>query len=110
MAMTRREFVVATGAAMAAGALSGCAGAAAAGSAMSAAAKPAPPRPLKLLILGGTAFLGPELVEAARARGHKVTLFNRGKTNPGALPGPREAARRPRRPSSTPCAAAPGTR
>ena len=42
--------------------------------------------PLKLLILGGTAFLGPELVEAAQARGHTLTLFNRGKTNPGLFP------------------------
>jgi len=42
--------------------------------------------PLKLLILGGTAFLGPELVEAAQAHGHTLTLFNRGKTNPGLFP------------------------
>ena len=49
------------------------------------AGKPAA-QPLKLLILGGTAFLGPELVEAARARGHALTLFNRGKTNPGLFP------------------------
>lgn len=37
----------------------------------------------RLLILGGTAFLGPELVEAARAQNWEVTLFNRGRTNPG---------------------------
>jgi 2'-hydroxyisoflavone reductase len=41
---------------------------------------------VKLLILGGTRFLGPALVEAARARGHALTLFNRGKTNPGLFP------------------------
>lgn len=35
---------------------------------------------MDLLILGGTKFLGPHLVEAARSRGHRVTLFNRGKT------------------------------
>ncbi|MGZ3405708.1 MAG: NAD-dependent epimerase/dehydratase family protein [Polyangia bacterium] len=40
-------------------------------------------RPKKILILGGTAFLGPALVAAARAHGHTLTLFNRGKTNPG---------------------------
>ncbi|MDL1949181.1 epimerase, partial [Acidobacteria bacterium ACD] len=40
----------------------------------------------KLLVLGGTAFLGPELVEAARAKGWAVTLFNRGKTNPQLFP------------------------
>jgi 2'-hydroxyisoflavone reductase len=43
-------------------------------------------RKLKLLILGGTAFLGPHTVAAARARGHEVTLFNRGKTNPELFP------------------------
>jgi 2'-hydroxyisoflavone reductase len=34
--------------------------------------------PLDILILGGTGFLGPHQVEYALARGHKVTLFNRG--------------------------------
>jgi 2'-hydroxyisoflavone reductase len=38
--------------------------------------------PKSILILGGTGFLGPQLVEAARARGHTLTLFNRGKTRP----------------------------
>ena len=37
------------------------------------------PKP-KILILGGTGFLGPWEVEAALANGHEVTLFNRGKT------------------------------
>ncbi|HYN40511.1 MAG TPA: NAD-dependent epimerase/dehydratase family protein [Thermoanaerobaculia bacterium] len=37
----------------------------------------------KLLILGGTRFLGPALVDAAMAKGWSLTLFNRGKTNPG---------------------------
>ena len=50
-----------------------------------------PPKPLEdakqsILILGGTGFLGPHVVEAARARGHKLTLFNRGKTHPGLFP------------------------
>jgi 2'-hydroxyisoflavone reductase len=36
------------------------------------------PRPLDLLALGGTGFLGPYQVEYALARGHRVTLFNRG--------------------------------
>ena len=40
-------------------------------------------RPLNLLILGGTGFLGPHIVEAALAAGHNLTLFNRGRsTNP----------------------------
>jgi 2'-hydroxyisoflavone reductase len=34
---------------------------------------------MKLLIIGGTRFLGYHLVEAALARGHEITLFNRGK-------------------------------
>ena len=41
---------------------------------------------LKLLILGGTGFLGPHIVEAATKRGHTMTLFNRGKTHPGLFP------------------------
>src|SRR5688500_13444912 len=32
-----------------------------------------------ILILGGTSFLGPACTEAAIARGHKVTHFNRGR-------------------------------
>ncbi|MBX3357023.1 MAG: NAD-dependent epimerase/dehydratase family protein [Phycisphaeraceae bacterium] len=39
-----------------------------------------PPKPRTILILGGTGFLGPHIVDAARARGHTVTLFNRGIT------------------------------
>jgi 2'-hydroxyisoflavone reductase len=39
-----------------------------------------------LLILGGTSFLGRHLVEAALQRRHAVTLFNRGRTNPGLFP------------------------
>ncbi|MEC8253577.1 MAG: NAD-dependent epimerase/dehydratase family protein [Planctomycetota bacterium] len=37
---------------------------------------------MKILVLGGTAFLGPHFVRAALANGHEVTLFNRGKANP----------------------------
>jgi len=43
-------------------------------------------KPLRILLLGGTGFLGPHLVENARARGHTVTLFNRGKTHPELFP------------------------
>jgi 2'-hydroxyisoflavone reductase len=40
-----------------------------------------------LLVLGGTKFLGRAVVEAALERGHDVTLFNRGRTNPELFPG-----------------------
>ena len=38
---------------------------------------------MNLLVLGGTQFVGRHIVEAALARGHAVTTFHRGKTNPG---------------------------
>jgi 2'-hydroxyisoflavone reductase len=41
---------------------------------------------VKLLVLGGTQFLGRAVVEAALERGHTVTLFNRGETNPELFP------------------------
>lgn len=41
---------------------------------------------MKLLILGGTIFLGRHIVRTAIERGHDVTLFNRGKTNPDLFP------------------------
>ena len=44
------------------------------------------PKPLRLLFLGGTGFTGPHQVRYALSRGHKVTVFNRGKTHPGELP------------------------
>jgi len=41
---------------------------------------------MRILIIGGTVFLGRALVDAARQRGHRVTLFNRGLSNPEAYP------------------------
>jgi 2'-hydroxyisoflavone reductase len=41
---------------------------------------------VRLLVLGGTKFLGRATVEAALAAGHEVTLFNRGETNPELFP------------------------
>lgn len=73
MPMTRRSFLQSSLTAMAA-------------VATSSPARAASPAKKRLLILGGTGFLGPALVEAARARGHSVTLFNRGKTRPGLFP------------------------
>jgi len=43
-------------------------------------------RALKILVLGGTGLIGPPMVEYARARGHDLTLFNRGKTNTHLFP------------------------
>ena len=42
---------------------------------------------LKILVLGGTGFIGPPMVRHAMERGHKITLFNRGKTNRDMFPG-----------------------
>lgn len=42
------------------------------------AAEPAP-KPLRILILGGTGFIGPYQVRHALSRGHRVTIFNRGR-------------------------------
>src|SRR5947199_928260 len=43
-------------------------------------------KPLRILILGGTGFIGPYQVRYALSRGHKVTTFNRGKTHKNELP------------------------
>ncbi len=69
--------------------------AAASGSAIALGALPfipriqPPPRhaALRILILGGTGFIGPYEVQYALDRGHTVTLFNRGRTNPQLFPG-----------------------
>ncbi|MCY2958953.1 MAG: NAD-dependent epimerase/dehydratase family protein [Planctomycetota bacterium] len=42
-------------------------------------------KPLDILFLGGTGFLGPHQIEYALARGHNVTIFNRGQTAKGLL-------------------------
>lgn len=41
---------------------------------------------MRLLVLGGTKFLGRAVVVSALERGHEVTLFNRGQTNPDLFP------------------------
>ena len=83
MTITRRQFVRQTAL--------GTAGLMAAGSSLPQSALAAftrlrAERRLKILILGGTAFLGPAIVNDALARGHEVTLFNRGRTNPHLYP------------------------
>jgi len=41
---------------------------------------------LRILVLGGTGFIGPHLVRHALERGHELTLFNRGRTNAELFP------------------------
>lgn len=43
-------------------------------------------KPLDVLVFGGTGLIGPSLVEALVARGHKVVIFNRGKTKADLFP------------------------
>lgn len=43
-------------------------------------------RRLRILILGGTGFIGPHMVRDALGRGHEVELFNRGRTNDDLFP------------------------
>ncbi len=57
------------------------------GAAQSAPAIPKADKPLRILILGGTGFTGPFQVNYALARGHKVTLFNRGQRPSPEWPG-----------------------
>jgi 2'-hydroxyisoflavone reductase len=48
-----------------------------------AAARPWAPAPKSILILGGTGFVGPHQVRRAVERGHRVAIFNRGRSAPG---------------------------
>jgi 2'-hydroxyisoflavone reductase len=99
MIVDRRQFVLGS---LAAGAAAACGarrdpGGAAAGAPPAATAAPATtatagpaaaaPSHKSILVLGGTGFLGPHVVTAALARGHTVTLFNRGKTHVDLFPG-----------------------
>jgi 2'-hydroxyisoflavone reductase len=72
MSLTRRELMLMTGAA--ALTLPG---------ARVLRAQAAPRKNLKILFIGGTGFIGPHMVRHALERGHTVTLFNRGRSNPG---------------------------
>ncbi|HSJ24263.1 MAG TPA: NAD-dependent epimerase/dehydratase family protein [Longimicrobiales bacterium] len=95
MSTSRRDFLQRTATVAGAAALAGTLPAAASATAASAAgatgsvaapgtagrsdAPPAPDRSLRILILGGTGFTGPFQVQYAVARGHHVTVFNRGR-------------------------------
>src|SRR5579859_7033898 len=70
MPISRRSMLSASGAALASLAV---------GNPLEFAKGKPPAKPLRILILGGTGLTGPYQVEYALRRGHKVTLFNRGK-------------------------------
>jgi 2'-hydroxyisoflavone reductase len=70
---SRRRFLQ-TGAAMVGLGLGGCARARS-----TAAPEPGAAKGRELLVLGGTGFIGPHLVRHAVARGHRVTIFTRGR-------------------------------
>jgi 2'-hydroxyisoflavone reductase len=71
MATTRRDFILGSAASLGAAAIP-----------MPLFADPSSPAAasLRILILGGTGFLGPACTESALARGHKITHFNSGRT------------------------------
>jgi len=85
MTTTRRSFLQAT-AATTAGLATLAAAMPAAATTPQTTRRDEASRKLDLLILGGTGFLGPHIVEAATARGHRMTLFNRGRTNAQMFP------------------------
>ena len=80
MRTTRRQFIKVSALA------SGAVGVGLAGPRALRAADEKAGKPMRILILGGTGFTGPFQVKYALARGHKITVFNRGKTRPGELP------------------------
>jgi len=80
MNTSRRDFIQMTAAAGAAGLALGPRSGTERGSAI------ASPAPLRILILGGTGFIGPHLVRYVLGRGHIPTLFNRGRTNTHLFP------------------------
>ncbi|MEM7414760.1 MAG: NAD-dependent epimerase/dehydratase family protein [Gemmatimonadota bacterium] len=80
MTPTRRDFIRTTGvvgAGIALGGAGACASDQADDSAEMAAAGPEPKR---ILVLGGTGFIGPHMVRYAVERGHEVSIFTRGRS------------------------------
>ena len=93
MDTNRRDFLkttVAAGGVLATGTAASALAGSTAADAPIPAAESAPQdqatNPLKILILGGTGFIGPHQVQYALSRGHEVTLFNRGRTNSHLFP------------------------
>lgn len=78
--LSRREIIKSGVAAATLGAVySACSRSAPAPAPVARPEAPAPSPKKKILILGGTGFLGPKTIAAALARGHTITIFNRGK-------------------------------
>ena len=77
MTMTRRDVIRTMGLAGAAAAI---------GPAELLGAIPQARASLRILFIGGTGFIGPHMVRRALERGHTVSLFNRGRTNPHLFP------------------------
>ena len=90
MTTTRRDLFKLSALAAAAAAMPGIASAqttAAAAATSGARRVERAAKPLRILILGGTGFTGPFQVDYALARGHKITLFNRGQRPSPEWPG-----------------------
>lgn len=79
MSVSRRDIIKSIGMAGAAAALKP------AGLLRATPAQPSQ-RALRILFIGGTGFIGPHMVRRALERGHTVSLFNRGRTNPHLFP------------------------
>lgn len=87
MTPSRRDFLRTAGAA----GIAGAAGLGATGLPGTASAAPAPgarpepaktgPAPKRILVLGGTGFIGPHMVRYAVERGHEVSIFTRGRSD-----------------------------
>ena len=78
MSPTRRDFIRTTsvvGGGLALGASAACGD----GQTDGGSKIDAPKKSLSVLILGGTGFIGPHMVRYAIDRGHKVTIFTRGR-------------------------------
>jgi 2'-hydroxyisoflavone reductase len=85
MIIRRRDFVFGS---LAAAAAAACGGKSSSQPQPGSATKPEQPKveQKSILVLGGTGFIGPHIITTALARGHKVTMFNRGKTRPELFP------------------------
>lgn len=84
--MRRREFTFALAGTVAASLAYKAAWAATSSAAPSALTTPKAAKPLRILMLGGTRFIGIHMTELALARGHSVTFFNRGRTGTELFP------------------------